>query len=105
MLSYLVQQRTSEIGVRIALGAQREQVLRLMLLDGLRPAVIGLGLGLLGGAMASQLIRSMLYGVRPLDATIFVAVAVVLLLVAAVSCLMPAWQASRLDPMRALRVE
>jgi predicted permease len=105
VLSYLVEQRTSEIGVRIALGAQREQVLRLVLLDGLRPALIGLGLGLLGGAMASQLIRSMLYGVRPLDVTIFVAVAVVLTLVAALSCLMPAWQASRLDPMRALRVE
>src|SRR5208337_3096689 len=69
VLSYLVEQRTSEIGIRIALGAQREQVLRLMLLDGLRPALIGLGLGLLGGAMASQLIGSMLYDVRPLDGT------------------------------------
>lgn len=105
VLSYLVEQRTSEIGIRIALGAQREQVLKLMLLDGLRPALIGLGLGLLGGAMASQLIRSMLYGVRPLDAAIFFAVALVLMLIAAVSCLVPAWQASRLDPMRALRVE
>jgi putative ABC transport system permease protein len=105
VLSYLVEQRTSEIGVRIALGAQRDQVLRLMLLDGLRPALIGLGVGLLGGAAASQLIRSMLYGVRPLDAAIFVAVAIVLTLVAAISCLLPAWQASRLDPMHALRVE
>jgi predicted permease len=105
VLSFLVEQRTSEIGVRIALGAQREQVLKLVLFDGLRPALVGLALGLLGGAMASQLIRSMLYGVRPLDVTIFVAVAVVLILVAAVSCLMPAWQASRLDPISALRVE
>jgi putative ABC transport system permease protein len=105
VLSYLVEQRTSEIGIRIALGAQREQVLRLMLLDGLRPALIGLGLGLLSGAMASQLIRSMLYGVRPLDTAVFFAVAIMLTLVAAVSCLLPAWQASRLDPMRALRVE
>jgi len=105
VLSYLVEQRTSEIGVRIALGAQREQVLRLMLLDGLRPALIGLVLGLLGGAAASQLIRSMLYGVRPLDTAIFLAVAAVLVSVAAFSCLVPAWHASRLDPMRALRVE
>jgi putative ABC transport system permease protein len=105
VLSYLVEQRTSEIGVRIALGAQREQVLRLMLLDGLRPALIGLVFGLLGGAAASQLIRSMLYGVRPLDTGIFFAVAIVLTLVAAFSCLVPAWHASRLDPMRALRVE
>jgi ABC-type antimicrobial peptide transport system permease subunit len=105
VLSYLVQQRTSEIGVRIALGAQRQQVLRLMLFDGLRPALIGLGFGLLGGAMASQLIRSMLYDVHPLDAAIFVSAAIVLMMVAAASCLLPACQASRLDPMRALRVE
>ncbi len=105
VLSYLVEQRTSEIGVRIALGAQRQQVLRLMLLDGLRPALLGLCLGLLGGAMASQFIRSMLYGVRPMDTAIFVAVAIVLTVVAAISCLVPAWQASRLDPIRALRLE
>jgi len=105
VLSYLVEQRTSEIGVRIALGAQRDQVLRLMLFDGLRPALIGLALGLLGGAAVSRLIRSMLYAVRPLDATIFIAVTVVLVSVAALSCLVPAWHASRLDPMRALRVE
>jgi putative ABC transport system permease protein len=105
VLSYLVEQRTSEIGVRIALGAQRDQVLRLMLFDGLRPALIGLAIGLLGGAAASQLIRSMLYGVRPLDSAIFIAVGVVLVFVAAFSCLVPAWHASRLDPMRALRVE
>jgi putative ABC transport system permease protein len=105
VLAYLVEQRTSEIGVRIALGAQREQLLWLMLRDGLRPALIGLGLGLLGGALASQFIRSMLYDVRPLDTAIFFAVAVVLVLVATVSCLLPAWHASRLDPIRALRVE
>jgi len=105
VLSCLVEQRTGEIGVRIALGAQRKQVLQLMLADGLRPAMVGLGLGLLAGAAAAQLIRSMLYGVRPVDAAIFVAVAVVLLLVAAFSCLAPAWRAASLDPMRALRVE
>lgn len=105
VLSYLVEQRTSEIGVRIALGAQRDQVLTLMLLDGLRPALLGLAVGLAGGAMASQLLRSMLYAVRPLDAATFVAVAFVLISVAALSCLVPAWHASRLDPMHALRVE
>jgi putative ABC transport system permease protein len=105
VLSYLVEQRTGEIGVRIALGAQRDQVLRLMLFDGLHPALIGLALGLLGGAAASRLIRSMLYAVRPLDSAIFIAVTVVLVSVAAFSCLVPAWHASRLDPMRALRVE
>jgi predicted permease len=105
VLSYLAEQRRSEIGVRIALGARREQVLWLMLRDGLRPAVIGLGIGLLGGMTASRLLRSMLYEVRPLDGTIFLGVTVVLILVAALSCLVPAWRASRLDPMCALRLE
>ena len=105
VVSYLVTQRRSEIGVRIALGAQREQVLELVLLDGLRPAWIGLVLGLLGGAAAAHLIRSMLYGVRPLDPLVFFAIALVLSCVATFSCLIPAWRASRLDPMRALRVE
>jgi len=105
VLSYLAAQRTSEIGVRIALGAQPNQVLRLMLLDGLRPAWIGLAFGLLGGLLASRLIRSMLYHVRPLDASVYVSVSAVLMCVAAVSCLLPAWRASRMDPMHALRVE
>jgi putative ABC transport system permease protein len=105
VLSYLVAQRTSEIGIRIALGAQRQTVLRLMLLDGLRPAILGLALGLAGSVGAAQLIRSMLYGTEPLDPTIFATVAGLLLLVAAIACAAPAWRASRLDPMQALRVE
>jgi putative ABC transport system permease protein len=105
VLSYLAAQRTVEIGVRIALGAQREQVLRLMLFDGLRPALLGLVVGLAAGAAAVRLIRSMLYETKPLDPAIFAAVAGILLLVAALACLAPAWRASRLDPMQALRTE
>ena len=105
VLSYLVAQRTSEIGVRIALGAQRGSVLRLTLADGLRPALVGLAFGLAGGAAAARLIRDLLYGVQPLDAGVFVGVAVVLVGVAAAACLLPAWRASRLDPIRALRME
>jgi predicted permease len=105
VLSYLAAQRTVEIGVRIALGAQREQVLRLMLFDGLRPALLGLVLGLAASAAAVRLIQSMLYQTQPLDPAIFAAVAGLLLLVAAVACLSPAWRASRLDPMQALRTE
>jgi predicted permease len=105
VLSYIVAQRTSEIGIRIALGAQREQVLRLMLFDGMWPAIIGLALGLATAVGASRLLRSMLYETRPLDYTVFGAVAATLLLVAVLACLLPAWRASRLDPMQALRTE
>ena len=105
VLSYLTTQRTGEIGVRLALGAQREQVVRLMLDDGLRPALYGLVLGLAVSAGAVRLIQSMLYGTRPLDPAIFAAVAATLLVVAALACLVPAWRASRIDPMQALRTE
>jgi putative ABC transport system permease protein len=105
VLSYLTMQRTGEIGVRMALGAQRRQVLRLMLGDGLRPALYGLVLGLAASAGAVRLIQSMLYGTRPLDPAIFAAAAATLLLVATLACLIPAWRASQIDPMQALRTE
>lgn len=105
VLSYLTTQRTGEIGVRMALGARRRQVLRLMLGDGLRPAFYGLVLGLAISVGAVRLIQSMLYGTRPLDPATFAAVAAAMLSVATLACLVPAWKASRLDPMHALRSE
>ena len=105
VLSYMTAQRTGEIGVRMALGAERGQVLQLLLGDGLRPALYGLVLGLLVSAGAVQLIRSMLYGTRPIDPAVFAAVAVLLLVVAGLSCFVPAWRASGIDPMQALRSE
>jgi putative ABC transport system permease protein len=105
VLSYIVTQRQGEIGIRIALGAQREQVLRLMLLDGLKPAIFGLILGLIASAATVRLIRSLLFGTQPLDLAVFALVTFVLLVVAAIACLIPAWRASRLDPMQALRTE
>ena len=105
LLSYLVTQRTSEIGLRVALGAQQSGVLRMMLVDGLRPTVIGLILGLAGGAASAQLIRGLLFNVHPLDPLIFVAVTAVIVGVALAAGFAPAWRASRLDPMDALRCE
>jgi len=105
VLSYVVAQRTTEIGIRMALGAQREQVMHRMLLDGMGPAVFGLILGLAASVEASRLMRDLLYETRPLDPIVFTAVTAMLLVVAMFACLLPAWRASRLNPMQALRRE
>ena len=105
VLAYLVTLRTGEIGLRIALGAQRQQVLWLMLLDGLRPALLGLILGLGAAAAVVRLIRSMLYETEPLDPAVFFSVTATLLLVAALACLVPALRASKLDPVQALKTK
>jgi predicted permease len=105
VLSYLVTQRVTEIGIRIALGAQRSEVLRLVLIDGLRPVIIGLLIGLAGGAMAGALIRSTLYGTSPLDPVVFATMIGSLLLTAIAACALPAIRASRIEPMQALRTE
>jgi ABC-type antimicrobial peptide transport system permease subunit len=105
VLSYLVTQRVVEIGIRIALGAQRSEVLRIVLLDGLRPVFIGLLAGLAGGAAAGALIRSILYGTSPFDPLVLVAIVGCLLLTAILACAVPAIRAARIQPMQALRTE
>jgi predicted permease len=105
VLSYLVTQRTTELGIRMALGAQRAEVMRLTLTDGLAPVLIGLIVGLAGGAVVVQLVRTMLYGMSPFDWTVFTIVTFVLAVTAAGACAMPAWRATRLDPAQALRTE
>lgn len=105
VLSYMASQRIREIGIRLALGAPRAQMLGKMLTDGLRPAVIGLALGLAASAEASRLMRNMLYETQPLDPWVFAAVSATLIAVAALACIFPAWRASRVDPVQALRTE
>jgi len=105
VLSYIVAQRTTEIGIRIALGAQRGQVLGRVLLDGLYPALFGLTAGLLASAGTVRAIQAMLYHTEPFDPVVFAGVGFTLLAVSAAACLAPAWRASRLDPMQALRTE
>ena len=103
VLSYLVMQRVTEIGIRMALGAPRAEVLRLILFDGMRPVLLGLVIGLAGAAAAAALLRSMLYGTSPLDASVYLAMIASLLVTAMAACLLPAFRASRIEPMQALR--
>jgi hypothetical protein len=105
MLAYLVAQQTSQIGIRLALGGERIQVLRKILFNRLRPARMGLVLGLAGSAAALRLIQGMPYETDPIDPVVFAAVATALLAVAMLACAAPARRAARLDPMQALRTE
>ena len=103
VLSYMVVQRTHEIGLRMALGAQRGNVLKLILNRGISLAVIGVALGIAASALLTRFLGSMLYGVEPLDPITFLCVAALLLVVSTVASLVPASRAARLDPMKTLR--
>jgi predicted permease len=105
VLAYAVSQRTRELGVRIALGAQHGDVVRLVVGQGMRVATVGLLAGAVGAAMGGRLLRDQLFGVSWSDPWVFAAVATVLLLVAAAASWIPARRASRVDPATALRAE
>jgi putative ABC transport system permease protein len=105
VLSYAVAQRTQEIGLRMALGAQRRQVLRMVLRQGLRLAVVGAAIGIAAGLGLTRLMSSLLFGVGATDPVTFVAVPLALIAVAAVASGIPALRATRVDPMSALRYE
>jgi putative ABC transport system permease protein len=97
--------RTQEVGIRMAMGAVRRDVLRLIFIQHLRPALIGLAIGVVGAVLLSRFLRSLLYGVSATDPTTFVVVAAMLLAVAVVACWVPARRATRIDPLVALRTE
>jgi putative ABC transport system permease protein len=105
VLAYLVSRRTHEIGIRLAVGAGRADVLRMVLGQGLRLAVIGLAMGTVAAMGLSRLIRGLLYDVSPADLSTYVIVSVVLLLVAAFASAIPALRAAHVDPLAALRTE
>ena len=100
-----VSQRTREFGVRMALGASRDSVLTMVLRQGLRLVVIGLGLGIAGALAAGRVLSSYLYQTAPRDPVIFAAVAVVFVLAGVLACLIPARRATTVDPLIALRAE
>jgi putative ABC transport system permease protein len=103
--AYLVAQQTHELGVRIALGAGRAAVLRLVLRQGLTPAIAGITLGLLAAVLLTGLLRKMLFEVDVLDASVFAGVALLLALVSLAAAVVPARRAVRVDPVVALRCE
>jgi putative ABC transport system permease protein len=105
LLSYAVTQRTQELGIRIALGAQVVDVLQLVLRQGMLLALIGEAIGLLGAFALTRLIRGLLFGVTPTDASIFIAVVGVLTMIALLACYIPARRATKIDPLKALRYE
>jgi putative ABC transport system permease protein len=105
VMAFAVAQRTHEIGLRMALGAGRSQVLTLVLREGLILALIGMGVGLVGALFVGRAIRSILYGVGTIDIAAFIAVSVLLLASALIACYLPAQRATRVDPMVALRYE
>ena len=105
VISYIVSQRTHEIGVRVALGARRSDILNLVVRHGLFLTVVGLVVGLGMAFGAAQLVSSLLYGVAPTDPTTFIAVGTVLCAVTLLACYLPARRAMRVDPMVALRYE
>ena len=105
VLAYAVVQRTREIGIRMALGAQRAQVLRLILRRGAMLTAIGIALGLTGAAAGTRLLQDLLFGVTPLDPRTFIAVSLLFGMVATVACYLPARRATTVDPVVALRSE
>jgi len=105
VLAYSVNQRTREIGLRIALGAQRSGVLRLIVGEGMTVGLIGIGAGLVGGLALNRAVSTLVYGVQPSDPATFGGVAMMLATVALAACVIPARRASRVDPMIALRDE
>jgi putative ABC transport system permease protein len=105
VMSYSFSQRTHEVGIRIALGAQRLDILRMALTEAMKMVLIGLASGLAGAAILTRFFRSMLFGVQPADPATFISVSAILAAVALFACYIPAQRATRVDPLTALREE
>jgi putative ABC transport system permease protein len=105
VLSYNVKRSVREIGIRLALGAQVRDVLRQVVMEGMKPALLGTALGVAGALALGRQLSSLIFEVKPTDPITFVAVTVLLALIAFLATLIPAYRAARVDPMAALRYE
>ena len=105
VLSYTVRQRVQEIGIRMALGAARTDVVRWALVEGLKPTIVGLAIGVAGTAAVGRVLNSLVFGVTSHDAATFVAVSVLVFMVGLLSSVLPAYRATCVDPLQALRAD
>jgi predicted permease len=105
VMAWMVSQRTREVGIRMALGAQTIDVLNLVIRDGLKLVLIGTGVGLAGALLLTRLMTTLLFGVTATDALTYVTVALTLIIVALIACCIPACRATKVDPLIALRFE
>jgi len=105
VLSYSVRRRGQEIGIRLALGARLADVLRMVVVEGMKPVLFGVILGIAGAFALGRLLASLIYAVRPTDPLTFFTSAALLALISLLACLIPAYRATRVDPISALRYE
>jgi putative ABC transport system permease protein len=105
VLSYSVRQRVPEIGIRLALGARMTDVLRMVVIEGMKPTLLGVAIGLAAALAMGRLVASLIFQVKPTDPTTFLAVAALLAFIALLACIIPAYRASKVDPVVALRNE